>query len=506
MTGDRVLAPQVGPQEDALASSADVLLHGGGRGGAKSYTMLLRALRWVHVPGYGAYLFREHESDLTAGGGLVEKAHEIYPHAGGRWSESDLQWTFPSGATIEMCAFGGSARGMSRWLGQQLCFIGIDEAAPWREAWFSLLMSSNRSTCGVRPRMHLTCNPDPDSFLLPLILDRWIAPVGHPLAGYPLPDRAGRLYWFARVRGEMVWGETRRELLARYPDCSPLSFEFHPALLQDNPALLRTDRTYAAKLASLPDVERARYLNGNWFVRHSFGEVFKSSWFPAHGPAPQTAKRVRSWDLAWTEHGCWTVGILKAQAPSGWYVEDMIAFRATPDKVKRTITETAQVDGRETIVRLPADGAASWEIDRLVVALTPLVRKVHVATERGDIGERSVELRTQAERGLIRLCSTHPTRQLAQELAAEGVEVSTRTDWRPVLQAALDRFPGKPDDHVSALVGGFDALAAVAPPLDEGALAMIAEQNPLLRARAGVHGRFDAEPGRAMSAGRFRMR
>ncbi|PZV02226.1 MAG: hypothetical protein DCF32_15280 [Leptolyngbya sp.] len=52
------LRPQPGPQTQALASSADFVIFGGGAGGGKSWTILLEALRHIKNPSFNATFFR----------------------------------------------------------------------------------------------------------------------------------------------------------------------------------------------------------------------------------------------------------------------------------------------------------------------------------------------------------------------------------------------------------------------------------------------------------------
>lgn len=496
------ICPQAGPQEAALRSAAAVVVQGGARGGAKSFTLLMKAARWVGVKGFNAVLFRETEDEVYAQGGLWEKSYEVYPHLGGVPLKTEGTWQFPSGATVTMGYFAGD-RGLSKWLGQQICFIGVDEAANWREPWIWLLLSSNRSTCGVKPRMHLTLNPDPDCFMRSF-LDWWIAP-----DGYADLSRSGRCRWFCRHKGELRWADTRRELLQAYPSATPLSATFFLSALAHNQILLRKDPTYRAKLEALPEVERARFLGdvtrgGNWNVRHSAGTVFRSSWFPLIIAGPGAARRIRSWDLAWTPTGCWTVGTLLAETGHGWVVEDQIALRAHPDRVRRTLAEVAVVDTPQVAIRLPNDGASSFEIDKLVAELTPLTHLVHVQRELGTIEARSITLRTQAERGLVALAATHPSKGIAQQLAADGIETSTAVDWRSNFAAALDRFPNKPDDHIASFVGGFTSFNEIGVPLSEGVAEAFVAGNPALVGRTPLVGRHVAEPGRLLS-GRFRV-
>jgi len=47
----------------------------------------------------------------------------------------------------------------------------------------------------------------------------------------------------------------------------------------DNPALLKANPEYLARLQGLTLVERERLLRGNWNIRFSAGNYFKRHWF-----------------------------------------------------------------------------------------------------------------------------------------------------------------------------------------------------------------------------------
>src|SRR6516225_5233687 len=64
------------------------------------------------------------------------------------------------------------------------------------------MVSRNRSTCGVRPYIRATCNPDADSWVAEFI-SWWIDPV----SGRPIPERAGVLRYFVRIAEKIVWAD-----------------------------------------------------------------------------------------------------------------------------------------------------------------------------------------------------------------------------------------------------------------------------------------------------------
>src|SRR5262249_29076661 len=156
--------------------------------------------------------------------------------------------------------------------------------------------SRNRTTCGMRPCVRITCNPDADSWLAKFV-EWWI----DPDTGYPLPERGGVLRWFARVNEELAWADGPGELRGRHPGCVPKSATFIPARLDDNPALTTADPGYLANLMALPLVERERLLGGNWKIRPAAGKVFNRAWFAVVEAVPAGGEEVRFWDFAATE-------------------------------------------------------------------------------------------------------------------------------------------------------------------------------------------------------------
>src|SRR5262249_45257748 len=139
---------------------------------------------------------------------------------------------------------------------------------------FWYLFSRNRSTCGVRPYIRLTCNPDPDSFVAKLIA--WYLDAD----GNPRPSASGVIRWFIRDdSGELQWSDTRPPLKAKYPHLTPKSFTYIPGKVYDNRILLEKNPSYLANLQALDVVQRSRLLDGNWKTRYNSGLVFNAKTF-----------------------------------------------------------------------------------------------------------------------------------------------------------------------------------------------------------------------------------
>ena len=69
------------------------------------------------------------------------------------------------------------------WQGAQITLIGFDELTHFTAHQFFYMVSRNRSTCGVRPYIRATCNPDADSWVADF-LAWWI----NPETGLPIPS------------------------------------------------------------------------------------------------------------------------------------------------------------------------------------------------------------------------------------------------------------------------------------------------------------------------------
>lgn len=287
------IRPQAGPQENFLATSADIAVYGGAAGGGKTWALLLEPLRHIHNPNFGAVIFRRTSVQIKNEGALWDESMKLYPLARGSPKAHDAFWKFPNisnssadeGATISMAHLQHPDTVLD-WQGSQIPLICFDELTHFTQAQFWYMISRNRSTCGVRPYVRATCNPDVDSWVADLI-SWWI----NQDTGYPIPDRAGVVRWFVRVGEKIVWAD-RPEELSSYTDLEgvpipPKSLTFIPSKLTDNRVLMNADPGYMANLMALPLVERERLLGGNWKIRWQGRSMFPlASWFVEGAPVP----------------------------------------------------------------------------------------------------------------------------------------------------------------------------------------------------------------------------
>lgn len=368
----RIVKPQPGPQTAFMATPANVCIYGGAAGGGKSFGLLMSALRYKNVPGFGCTIFRRNFNQIFSQGGLWDESMKIYQ--GIRGADPKFargQWWFrnQNGDIVSKVTFAHIERDedVHKWQGSQICEIGFDELTHFSEKTFFYMLSRNRSTCGVEPFIRATCNPDADSWVAKFI-EWWI----DPDTGYPIPERSGKLRWFVRRDEILYWANTKQELWKQFglktPEekAEPRSATFIMSKLEDNQELLKVNPGYMANLKAMSVIERERLLHGNWKIKAAAGLFFKRSQvgdYLSFVP-DDVIEWVRCWDLAATEKTengdpAFTSGVLMGKRKNGRYiVADVVNKQMSASDVRQTIKHTAQQDiakYKRVKIRLPKD-------------------------------------------------------------------------------------------------------------------------------------------------------
>lgn len=451
----RRIAPHAGAQAMYMASPADVAVMGGAASGGKSWVSLVEALRHVHRPLFRAVYFRRTAADLKKPKGLWDTSRQIYPLFGARSREDELAWHFPSGAWLKMNHL-EHENDVYDHQGAEYSLLSLDEATHFSSKVFWYLLSRNRVPleAGMRAYCRMTCNPDPDSFIMTEFLD----PAGYIDAeGYPRPEMAGRIRWYVRDTNteQLMWGETPEELGEKAPQlftklpprrlCK--SFTFVPCRIDDNPS---ASPEYMAQLLNMPRVDRMRLLYGNWRIREAAGEMFKEGFFTIVDDVPPSVRRVRFWDLAASrrKRSDHTAGVLLSLSADGFYcVEDVREIHLRPHGTEEVIKECAIQDGVTTEVWLEQEtgAAAEFVIDQLQRhVLQGFSVSGLTVRDLGSKVERAKPASSAAEKGHVRLLKGAWNRSFISQL--EGFGPGSASGFK--------------DDQVDAFTGAFHALGA----------------------------------------------
>jgi len=312
------------PKQEAFdALDCREALYGGAAGGGKSVALLATGLRYVHIPGYSAILFRRHYPDLFQEGALIPLSHEWLGHTKASWNGEHRRWTFPSGARL---AFGTMKHrnDTDKYQGAAFHFVGFDELTQHDELHYRYLFSRVRrrntsAIAGVPLRTRATANPGGRGHA-------WVKQ-----RFFEEGDKAGRV--------------------------------FIPARLEDNPHIDADE--YRESLSELDPITRKRLEDGDWDVEPA-GEFFEREWFRLieRSEVPDGCAWVRYWDLAATavEPGKkpdYTVGALVGMKDGSYYIADIRRDRLDPADVEGLVAQTASEDGTRVKIRMEQEPGAS---------------------------------------------------------------------------------------------------------------------------------------------------
>ena len=204
----------------------------------------------IDYPDYVALLVRRTFPQLERN--LKPECMKLYKSYGARWQERNHCFVFPSGAKVYLvhCQ---DRKALDNYIGGNYHFLGIDEANQFRESWIDELSTCVRSSNPeLKPQICLTSNPGNIGhiWLKKKFVDRC----------KPVPD------------GEMIFNEEFNisyqpfKTAETYYDGEGVSYQYIPATVFDNPALLDNDKKYVKKLKNLNPTLRAMWLEGRWDV------------------------------------------------------------------------------------------------------------------------------------------------------------------------------------------------------------------------------------------------
>lgn len=300
-------------------------------------------------------------------GGLFDNAVRMYKQIDPklRVRRQTLELVFSTGAELKFSFLDGP-NDKYNFQGSELTWIGFDEIQQLTEDNVTYLISRLRSTdVDYKLQMYATGNPDYDSFIrhwVEFALDER----GIPVRKENYPTR-----YFVKLDNQIEWADTRDELEAIYgkgDDNGIISFKYVPGNIYDNPPLIKANPRYLSQLLALDRVERERLLEGSWYAREEASGLYKRDWSKmVDYPDYEAKKRVRSWDIAFTEPSeqnkdpDWTRGVLmsKNETTQTYTVEDVAGIRGKPAKVEELIFSVAAHDGPGVLITIPQDPNAA---------------------------------------------------------------------------------------------------------------------------------------------------
>ena len=309
-----IFKPNGGPQTEFLAASEREVFYGGARGGGKSYAMLVDPLRYCSRPHHRALLIRRTMPELRD---LISKSQLLYSKAypGAKWREQEKEWRFPSGAKIEF----GYAENMTdvlRYQGQSYTWIGIDELPQYPSPdIYNFLRSSLRSVDKEIP-VFMRATGNPGNVGSGWVREMFVEP-GEPNKSFEV-----KINTPAGVKSI-----TRR---------------FIPAKLQDNPYLMQTD-DYYIMLASLPEVQRKQFLDGDWdaYENSAFPEFNKITHVVEPFEIPRGWYKFRAADWGYSSPAC-VLWFAVDYDNNLWIYRELYTSKVTADKFARQVLDLEQ--------------------------------------------------------------------------------------------------------------------------------------------------------------------
>lgn len=256
-----------GPQTFAL-STVGVFekMYGGARGGGKTDAAMAWLLQPPHFgnPRYRALVVRRNYEDLCD---WMDRAGRMYAAVGGHvMSGSPARVVFPGGEVFRLGHL-KDKEAYSKYQGHEYQRLLIEEAQQIREeSHYEQLLGSCRSTVpGLAAEVFLTANPG-------AIGHRW------------LKSRFG------------TGKDDPRKSNVAYPGKDGRLRMYIPALVTDNPTLLKNDPQYVAWLENLPEPLRSAWRYGDWDIYS--GQAFE--WSAANiidpCPIPKGARVIMTFD------------------------------------------------------------------------------------------------------------------------------------------------------------------------------------------------------------------
>jgi len=257
--------PHSGPQTDFLASQAKRVMFGGALGPGKTDALMYDPLRYISHPQFQALMLRRTYRELEE---CMERARRIYTKLPEplKWNGDSHKWRHPNGGFIEY----GHCEHFIDWekyLTKEYQRIYFDQLETFSEEVITNLWSRCRSTIKEIPSQ-IKCSSNPGGISHLFIKQKWIDRC-------PIRNRGEERY---EEEFDLYWQP--RESAGAYKDEFGITWEFHPAIIFDNPNIFENDPDYVRTIMSYPKTKRDAWLWGKWDI--PMGQYFKEYDFNVH--------------------------------------------------------------------------------------------------------------------------------------------------------------------------------------------------------------------------------
>ena len=214
----------------------------------------------------------------------------LYPTIGGEYTSSEHRWYFPSGGKITLghCQNEGDKY---NYHGKEFHYLGFDELTEFEESQFTFICANvRRSVPDLDLRVRATSNPGGRGHVWVKKMFVDACPPGKPIK-YIGGDG---------IEHEMLTPGTYVEPKSGTTRC------FVPATVYDNPSITVNDPDYVHRLELLPELEKKRFLYGEWDVFE--GQVFTELTQYTHGtedfPIPPEWEKIMVFDWGYARPYC----------------------------------------------------------------------------------------------------------------------------------------------------------------------------------------------------------
>ena len=235
-------------QEKFLSLPDDVFegFYGGAASGGKSEALLMLPLarNFVANPHFKGLILRRTIPELEKE--IIERAHEYYPGAGGRYNDNKKRYRFASGAIMQ---FGHAEyeNDIRKYDTAEYNYIGFDELTSFTEFQYKYLAFSRCRTADASLPAIVRSASNPGNVGHGWVRKRFVEPC---VPGEKL------------IKERMTLDGVSRDIYRI----------FIPAKVTDNPHIMKNDPMYLFRMSALPESERRAKQLGDWYTFE--GQVF----------------------------------------------------------------------------------------------------------------------------------------------------------------------------------------------------------------------------------------